>query len=110
MVWNRILGSHGTTMALKQLLTLHWEYELAFCREADRHTATGWYIFGLFGENVRAFFRHTDSLGRSVNSVLSARPRSSDASGYFHFRMVIRSILIPRCRWYERAIFLAHIR
>jgi hypothetical protein len=96
-------------MALKQLLTLHWEYELAFCREADRHTATGWYIFGLFGENVSVFFRHTGSIGRYFNSVLIGRLRSRAACGYFHFRMVIRSILSPSCRWYERAIFLAHI-
>jgi hypothetical protein len=35
-------------MQLKQLLTLHWKYQLALSREADGHTSTGGHVIGLF--------------------------------------------------------------
>ena len=34
-------------MQLKQLLTLHWKYQL-LSREADGHTSTGGHVIGLF--------------------------------------------------------------
>jgi hypothetical protein len=40
-------------MPLKELLTLHWKYEIAWGGDADGHTATWGYVVVLFGWNLR---------------------------------------------------------
>src|SRR5882762_3926430 len=83
----------GTTVPLKQRLTLHWKDEFALSREADRHAATSRYVVILLSRSFWTYLNHASLIARCFRSGLIRRSGGSRACWYFGLIPVLRSAL-----------------